>query len=335
MEFLPAKRESRRYVGAKILTQNDIEAEGKFEDIVAYGGWSMDDHNILGFRAVLKKEPATIFHPAPSPYGIPYRSLYSKNIKNLMFAGRNASCTHAAMSSSRVMATCAVMGQAVGTAAAFAIKNNNLPHSVLDDIKTIQQLLIKDDCYLPWLKQEFNSKTLSAKFAASNGDPTSILLDGYSRPIGNDNHRWNLKVGDWISMTFPKQEKIEELRIVFDSALDKGITLSCLDSCERLSALPDVLPKEFKIQLFEDGQWHDFCEIREHRDRLGRIKINKNTLGIKFILQKTWGNEKSGIHSFFRERFFLYIPLAFNTIKGKFYENHTIFTKNRNRIIFH
>jgi hypothetical protein len=42
--FLPGKRESRRYVGDHMITQNDIEAEGRFEDIVAYGGWSMDDH---------------------------------------------------------------------------------------------------------------------------------------------------------------------------------------------------------------------------------------------------------------------------------------------------
>lgn len=43
--FLPGKRESRRYVGDHILTQNDVRAEGRFDDIVAYGGWSMDDQS--------------------------------------------------------------------------------------------------------------------------------------------------------------------------------------------------------------------------------------------------------------------------------------------------
>ena len=55
----------------------------------AYGGWSMDDHHPGGIDV---KEPPTIYHPAPSPYGIPYRCLYSQNVKNLMFAGRNISC---------------------------------------------------------------------------------------------------------------------------------------------------------------------------------------------------------------------------------------------------
>ncbi|HET6457159.1 MAG TPA: FAD-dependent oxidoreductase, partial [Armatimonadota bacterium] len=112
VQFLPGKRESRRYVGDHVLTQNDIESEGRFPDIVAYGGWTMDDHHPAGF---LYKGPPTIFHPAPSPYGISYRCLYSKNVENLMFAGRCASMSHAAMSSTRVMGTASSMGQAVGT----------------------------------------------------------------------------------------------------------------------------------------------------------------------------------------------------------------------------
>ena len=102
--FLPGKRESRRYVGAHILTQNEVRDGGRFDDLIAYGGWSMDDHHPAGFDTT---EAPTIFHPAPSPFGIPYRCLYSKNIENLMFSGRNISCTHTAMSSCRVMATCA------------------------------------------------------------------------------------------------------------------------------------------------------------------------------------------------------------------------------------
>ncbi|HBN84015.1 MAG TPA: FAD-dependent oxidoreductase, partial [Clostridiales bacterium] len=66
--FLPGKRESRRYMGDHILTQNDVRAEGRFDDMVAYGGWTMDDHHPDGF---LHKGKPNIFHPAPTPYGIP------------------------------------------------------------------------------------------------------------------------------------------------------------------------------------------------------------------------------------------------------------------------
>ena len=54
---LPGKRESRRYIGAYTMNQNDVEAGGRFRDEIAYGGWSMDDHNPAGFRT---SEPATI-----------------------------------------------------------------------------------------------------------------------------------------------------------------------------------------------------------------------------------------------------------------------------------
>ena len=119
---LPGKRENRRYVGDHILTQNDVRAGGPFEDIVAYGGWSMDDHHPAG---ILYPGRPTIFHPAPSPYGIPYRSLYSRNVTNLLFAGRNISVTHAALSSTRVMATCSLLGQAAGTAAALCVRRGS------------------------------------------------------------------------------------------------------------------------------------------------------------------------------------------------------------------
>ncbi|MCP3967355.1 MAG: FAD-dependent oxidoreductase [Lentisphaerae bacterium] len=107
VDYLPGKRERRRYVGDVIVNQNDVQNGGKFDDIAAYGGWPMDDHHPDGFYY---KEAPTVFHPAPSPFGIPYRALYSKNINNLMFAGRNISVNYSAMSSTRVMATCALLG---------------------------------------------------------------------------------------------------------------------------------------------------------------------------------------------------------------------------------
>ena len=81
-----------------LFRSGDVRSEGRFEDLVAYGGWSMDDHHPGGFQTT---EQPTIFHPAPSPYGIAYRCLYSRNVENLFCAGRNISATHAAMSSTR------------------------------------------------------------------------------------------------------------------------------------------------------------------------------------------------------------------------------------------
>jgi hypothetical protein len=117
---LPGKRESTRFVGPHILNQHDVTSGGHFEDVVAYGGWTLDDHHP---DAVFRKDgPVSVQYAAPSPFGIPFDCLYSVNVPNLMFAGRDISCTHMALSSSRVMATCATLGQAVGTAAALLVK---------------------------------------------------------------------------------------------------------------------------------------------------------------------------------------------------------------------
>ena len=91
--FLPGKRESRRYEGDYMLTQQDLSTGRPFPDVVAYGGWTMDNHLPAGFYA-----PGYSSHhlPVNAPYPIPYRCLYSRNIDNLMFAGRNISASHLA-----------------------------------------------------------------------------------------------------------------------------------------------------------------------------------------------------------------------------------------------
>jgi hypothetical protein len=183
LEFLgslPGKRENRRYEGDHILTQNDVRAEGRFDDIIAYGGWSMDDHHPAG---LLYPGKPTIFHPAPSPYGIPYRCLYSRNVGNLMFAGRNISVTHAALSSTRVMATCAILGQAAGTGAAMAVELGCDPRSIYPDhITALQHRLMDDDCYLPGLARDVGTLSRQADSDADVSCTTATIGRSANRP---------------------------------------------------------------------------------------------------------------------------------------------------------
>lgn len=122
--MMPGKRGSRRLVGDVLLTQHDL-MRGSWPDAVAMGGWPMDDHPPGGFdRPDLP--PNTLLR-SPEAYDIPLRALYSRNISNLMMAGRNISATHAAFTSTRVMATCASVGQAVGAAAALCCERGISP----------------------------------------------------------------------------------------------------------------------------------------------------------------------------------------------------------------
>ncbi|MCK4590354.1 MAG: FAD-dependent oxidoreductase, partial [Candidatus Latescibacteria bacterium] len=296
IQFLPGKRESRRYLGDHVLTQNDIESEGRFEDIVAYGGWTMDDHHPGGFWH--KGEP-TIFHPAPSPYGIPYQCLYSKNIANLMFAGRCASASHMAMSSTRVMGTGAVMGQAVGTAAAIAVKNGILPRKVgKRHIEELQQELLREDCYLPWLRQEFSPLTRQTVLCASSGDPEP-LRDGINRPVADDLHAWEGKVGDSIEYEFSRPQRVSSFTLIFDSALSRNIAMSYHGEYGQLTQVPSEMVRDFRIQILADREWKLWREIKGNYQRLVKMDVGLDISGVRVLFDATWGTERVRVYAFY------------------------------------
>ncbi len=298
IQFLPAKRESRRYLGAHVLTQKDIEAGGIFDDTVSYGGWTMDDPHPAGFEAVKIGSPATTFHPAPSPYGIPYRCLYSRNIRNLMFAGRNASCTHAAMSSTRVMGTGCSMGQAVGTAAALATARGICPPELAPHIPVLQQTLLQDDAYLPGIVQEFPDITTGARLETSRGGGEPVR-DGTNRPVGSDRHGWTCRPGDWIAYHFDAPLRVRTASFVLDSGLNQNVTMSYLQDDDQLTSPPGVMPEQFRIDGLIGGEWKPLRQVEKNRRRLFRCDIERELEGIRFLLENTWEGEESCVHAFY------------------------------------
>lgn len=143
---IPGKRESRRFIGDYILTQNDVIKQKVFEDAVAYGGWMVDLHPPKGMYT---EQGAAQNMYTNGVFQIPYRSLYSVNVDNLFFAGRNISASHAGFGATRVMATCAIMGEAAGTAAAMCLDLSASPRSLAQQhILALQQQLLAQDASL-------------------------------------------------------------------------------------------------------------------------------------------------------------------------------------------
>jgi len=298
VQFLPAKRESRRFVGDHVLTQADVEAEGRFDDVVAYGGWSMDDHHPAGFWGARVGAPAATFHRSPSPFGIAFRCLCSRNVGNLMFAGRNASCTHAAMSSTRVMGTGCSMGQAAGTAAALAAGRGIDPRGVGGHIDELQQTLLRDDAYIPWLPQRFGPLTSQARLTASAGDPEP-LRDGINRPVGDAMHRWPCQPGDHVTYTFDEPRHVERATAIVDSALHKNIQLSYHRNDDQLTAPPPELPRAFRIEGLEGESWEPVARIAESRRRLVRVPVARPLSAVRFVLEETWGGDPSHLYALY------------------------------------
>lgn len=296
--FLPGKRESRRYIGDYILAQNDIEGEGRFSDIIAFGGWSMDDHHPAGFN--YKDAYPTIFHEAPSPYGIPYRCLYSRNIENLMFAGRNISVTHAALSSTRVMGTCSILGQAAGTAAAIATAKGLTPRIVYEnEITHLQNTLMDDDCYLPFIKKQVPHFTKLARiYSTSSGEDK--LRSGVDRNIGEEKNYWEGKIGDFIIYSFDCPQQITRQRFVFDSNLERGgHNMPCRYKLDEPSFTPPkTLIKSFIVEYKDiDGEWTDICKVENNYQRLFKINCYITATAVRFKPLETWGEDQVRVFS--------------------------------------
>jgi hypothetical protein len=293
---LPGKRENRRYVGPHILTQNDISDGGKFKDIIAYGGWTMDDHHPAG---LLYPGSPTLLHPAPSPYGIPYRSLYAKNVKNLLFAGRNISTTHAALSSTRVMATTSVIGQAAGTAAALGISKNLLPRELFPNhIAELQGILMQNDCWLPGITAATNSLTQEAVLTGKH-DTLGALLNGHERPTKEASNAWEGNLGDTIEIKWSSQRKIGNLRMVLDSNMNDSKRMPCrYPRNKTLCNMPKSLIKTLKVESRnKSGKWSTQYQTENNHQRLINLPIRCETDTIRITPLETWGHDVARIFS--------------------------------------
>ena len=308
---IPGKRESTRYVAPYTLTQQDILSGGHFEDAVAYGGWTLDDHNPNGFE---NKGLASIEYIINQGYGIPYDCLYSVNVPNLMFAGRDISCTHMAFSGTRVMATCALMGQAVGTAADMIIDKGTTPAGLRKDyIKELQAILEDDDCMLPYRWRQVNELTKSAKTLAEN-EP---MRNGIDREWnGEDNGVYAAVGATNLTYTWSKPVVAKGIRLVFDSDLKvRGKRMRKLEETTERIPMPSEMAREFHIQVRVPaankkqakeyaanpaaGEWKTVTIVKDNFRRLVQLSFDEvQTDGVRVVVDKTWGADKAHIFGF-------------------------------------
>lgn len=288
---LPGKRESVRFVGDHTLSQKEVEAGGDFPDAVCYGGWTMDDHHP---EAIYYPGPPTIYHPAPSPFGIPYRSLYSVNIDNLFFAGRQISTTHMAMSSTRVMATTAMMGQAVGTAAAIAFRTGETPRGVWEHhIEELRQTLLDQDQFIPNAKRRIPELTLRAETNCE------ILRDGWDRDWDDGEHGASFASGEAAVYRFADEETVHGVRLVFDSDLSDLKRQRNVETSGECHEMPALLPRSFRLEYRDGGEWKEFASVAENRHRYVKLSgAPCRCREFRFVAGEAWGGGASRVFSF-------------------------------------
>ena len=189
-----------------------------------------------------------------------------------MMAGRNISATHVAFTSTRVMATCAVVGQAAGTAAALCVARALVPRSLAEDAKRVrelQQLLLRDDQTIRGVCNEDPSdfaRGATVRASAQQGDaPASNVANGVVRDIPKSPasplaamNGWSAPMGPegaWIELAWPRPQRLRAVQITFDSGFARELTLSASDIVSRgivRGPQPETV-RDYRIYLRKAG----------------------------------------------------------------------------------
>jgi len=251
-------RESRRLIGDHVLTENDIAGQVLFPDRVAFGGWGLDDHFSDGFFT--RGQPAR--HPHKGLlHSVPFRSLYSTNVPNLLMAGRNISASHVGMGSTRVMMTCAVIGQAAGTAAALCAERGLTPRDLgRSHVEDLQQQILKDGAHiigLPNTDPRDLARAATATASSEGVEPTgermaaAHALDGFARAAGGAGHAWRADATrpgpHWLQLAWNAPRTFNCVHVTFQTR--------------------DLAPAGFRIEAPEGDGWRTLADIRSRHRR--------------------------------------------------------------------
>jgi len=278
--MLPGTRESRRIECDYMLNENDVLANRRFPDKVAYGGWWIDD-NHFGLYAFDHVPSFTI--EVQGAYDIPYRSYCVKGFRNLYAGGRCMGATKFGMASTRVMGTCAVGGQAIGTAAALLCKAASADIRAID-ITKLQQTLLRDDCYLQEMinlddadlarRASLSASSEAAGFGAEN------IINGTTRTLAGKSNQWRPDGNDaepWLRLDLANTVEVKMVQITFDSnfAVEKKITMSSRRQKQQEPGIPKELVRDFDVILLHGGEEAAVKQIRGNYQRMVRISFGE------------------------------------------------------------
>ena len=232
--YIAGKRESRRLLGDVVLTGSHLREGKDFPDGCFPCTWGIDTHfpdprysnGHEGNEFIADYTRGKGFE-YKRPYWVPYRCLYSRNIKNLFMAGRNISVTHEALGAVRVMKTTGAMGEIVGMAASICKEQSCGPREVYAKHWPQMQEKMKRGAGRAEIHEPTSDSSilLSAKDARIRGKQLKYEPDqdclGFWRSTG-DFPEWSFKVNETgkysieLELACPNDESDHEFEISVD-----------------------------------------------------------------------------------------------------------------------
>ena len=228
-------------------------------------------------------------------------------------AGRNISVSHVALSTTRVMATCAILGQAVGTAMWYGLVENLTPQALSSSkmhMGKLQQILLRQDqAILGVVNSDENDLARSANVKASSETADGLavnVIDGVNRDIQDGNtHQWRAEMfsGEaWIDLSWKKAQKVGSIECTFDTGLNRFLRLSGQATVHKNQVRgyqPETV-SDFKIELRNKNKTvyeqyveknylrkfvHQFPQIQADSVRITVVKTNGDKLAKIFEIR--------------------------------------------------
>src|SRR5699024_8318110 len=223
---------------------DDVLGQTSFADGVAFGGWSVDLHPAEGMYA---DSPGAVQRFSPGTFEIPYRSLYSVNVNNLLIAGRDFSATHIAFGAARVMATCCAMGQAAGTAAALCLDHWTSPRGIyaahLDELR--QRLLPCDAPRLGVANTDPEALARSTTVTASSTMNHVDATPGSHRPE---------PLTDDLAIVTPADTDLDWVEVLVSAAADTTLDVEVANGDRPQNVVPQTVVASTAVEIEQTSE---------------------------------------------------------------------------------
>lgn len=295
-----SKRENRRLVGDYVMNQNDFVPEKEFPDTISYCGWSLDLHHIKGMFS--GKEGPFFSNTNIGIIPVPYRCLYSKNIKNLFMASRCSSFSHIALGSTRVESTLATLGQAAGTAAAFCKKYSCLPRDIYNEhIVELQQQLIKDDQTIFGIPNlDENDKARTATVSVTHSSEIEVVptvtstvelktdynnvINGIIRDLPGKSNAWYSDKGNPQSIILTLKEPSTISMVQVTTATDLAHPRYSFQAVPEFN----LTAEDVTVSALVNGEWQEVGKIKGNYLRQMRFNFPEITVeAVKVTVEKS------------------------------------------------
>jgi hypothetical protein len=226
-------------------------------------------------------------------------------------AGRNISASYVAFTSARVMATCAVEGQAIGTAAAQCREARVSPRELARDagrMAKLRQTLLRDDQTIKGLTNQdpldLARRARVTASAESGAAKAALLLDGHVRDIPDERgdaaevHHWAAPVDEgraaWVELRWDRPQRIGEVQITFDSGFKRQLTLTSQEA-QNVNLLRAPQPETVKdytlLAQLADGTQRRLATVKNNFQRLKRHRFEAAEMqSVRIEVQATNGD---------------------------------------------